>query len=53
MTLVENNAAPLDPIYTQRSQRDEDLDLQPSRGPREESLVNALVQHLGDDYEDV
>ena len=53
MTPVENEAAPLDPIYTQRSQRDEDLDLQPSRGPREKSLVNALDQYLGKDYEDV
>ena len=52
-TPTENNAATLDPIYTQRSQRDEDLDLQPSRGPREESLVNALDQYLGDDYEDI
>ena len=37
----------------QRSQRHEDLDLQPSRGPREESLVNALDQFLDDNYEDV
>ena len=27
------DAAPLDPIYTQKSQQDEDLDLHPSRGP--------------------
>ena len=52
-TPTENNVAPLDPIYTRRSQRDKELDLQPSRGPREESLVNALDQYLGDDYEDV
>ena len=52
-TPVENEATPLDPIYTQRSQRDEDLDLQPSRGPKEESLVNVLDQYLGEDYEDV
>ena len=32
-TPVDNNAAPLNPIYTQRSQQDEELDLQPSRGP--------------------
>ena len=44
-TPIDNNAAPLDPIYTKRSQRDEDLDLQPSRGPREESIVNALDQY--------
>ena len=28
------DTAPLDPIYTQRSQQEEDLGLQPSRGPR-------------------
>ena len=31
---TEDDAAPLNPIYTQRSQQDEEeLDLQPSRGP--------------------
>ena len=49
---MDDDAAPLNPIYTKRSQRDEDLDLQPSRGPREESLVNALGQFLDDNYED-
>ena len=44
---------PLDPINTQRSQWEEELDLQPSRGPREESLVNALDQYLGEEYEDI
>ena len=53
MTPVENEEVPLDPIYTQRSQRDEELDLQPSRGPKEESLVNTLDQYLGEDYKDV
>ena len=52
-TPVEDDAAPLNPIYTQRSQRDEDLDLQPSRGPREGSLANVLDQFLDDNYEDV
>ena len=52
-TPVENDAAPLNPIYTQQSQQDEDLDLQPSRGPREETLVNVLDQYLGDNYKDV
>ena len=32
-TPVDNDTAPLNPMYTQRSQQDEDLDLQPSRGP--------------------
>ena len=50
---MENKAVPLDPIYTERSQQDEELYLQPSRGPKEESLVNALDQYLGEDYEDV
>ena len=53
MTPVENEAVPLDPIYTQRSQRNEELDLQPSRGPKEESLVNTLDQYLCEDYEDM
>ena len=35
------DAAPLDPIYTQRSEQEEDLDLWPSRGPHGESLLNA------------
>ena len=52
-TPAEDDAAPLNPIYTQRSQRDEDLDLQPSRGPREESLSNAQDQFLNESYEDV
>ena len=38
----DNDVAPLDPIYTQRSQQNDDLDLHPSRGPREESIVNVL-----------
>ena len=33
------DTASLDPIYTQRSQQEEDLDLQPSRGPRGKSLL--------------
>ena len=53
MSVDDNDAATLNPIYTQRSQQDEDLDLQPSRGPRDESLGNALEQFLDDNYEDV
>ena len=37
---------------TQQAQREE-LDLQPSRGPREESLVNTIDQFLDENYEDV
>ena len=47
------DVAPLDPIYTQRSQQEEELDLQPSRGPRGESLLNVMEQFLDDNYEDV
>ena len=37
---------------TQQAQ-EEELDLQPSRGPREESLVNTIDQFLDKNYEDV
>ena len=47
------DVAPLDPIYTQRSQQEEDFDLQPSTGPRGESLLNVMEQFLDDNYEDV
>ena len=47
------DTAPLDPIYTQRSQQEEALDLQPSRGPRSDSLLNVMEQFLDENYEDV
>ena len=47
------DVAPLDPSYTQRSQQEEELDLQPSRGSRGESLLNVMEQFLDDNYEDV
>ena len=31
----------------------EELDLQPSRGPREESIVNTIDQFLDENYDDV
>ena len=37
---------------TQQAQ-EEELDLQPSRGPREESLVNTIEQFLDENYEEV
>ena len=37
---------------TQQTQ-EEELDLQPSRGPREDSLVNTIDQFLDENYEDV
>ena len=49
----DSDVAPLDPIYTQRSQQETELDLQPSRGPKEDSMVNVLDQFLDDNYEDV
>ena len=45
--------APLDPIYTQRSQQEEELDLQPSRGPRSNSMLGVMEQFLDDNYEDI
>ena len=33
--------------------QNEELDLQPSRGPREESIVNTIDQFLDKNYEDV
>ena len=33
--------------------REEELDLQPSRGPRDESLINTIEQFLDENYEDV
>ena len=47
------DTAPLDPIYTQRSQQEEELDLQPSRGPRSNSLLGVMEQFLDDNYEDI
>ena len=37
----------------QGTQKEEELDLQPSREPREESLVNTIDQFLDENYEDV
>ena len=47
------------PVYTNpenqgtQQVQEEELDLQPSRGPREESLVNTIDQFLDENYEDV
>ena len=40
------------PVDIQQAQ-EEELDLQPSQGPREESLVNTIDQFLDENYEDV
>ena len=50
---TEDDAAPLNPIYTQRSQQDEDLDLQLLRGPRDKNLGEAIGNFLDDNYEDI
>ena len=47
---------PVDTIPTNQSiqqTQNEELDLQPSRGPREESIVNTIDQFLDENYEDV
>ena len=47
---------PVDTIPTDQSiqqTQNEELDLQPSRGPREESMVNMIDQFLDENYEDV
>ena len=49
----DSDGALLDPIYTQRYQQENELELHPSRGPKEDSMVNVLDQFLDDNYEDV
>ena len=47
---------PVDTIPTNQGiqqAQNEELDLQPSRGPKEESIVNTIDQFLDDNYEDV
>ena len=47
---------PVDTIPTNQGtqqMQNEELDLQPSRGPREESIVNTIDQFLDENYEDV
>ena len=55
-TTANHVTTPVDTIRenqgTQQVQ-EEELDLQPSRGPREESLVNTIDQFLDENYEDV
>ena len=55
-TTANHVTTPVDTIPenqgTQQAQ-EEELDLQPSRGPREESLVNTIEQFLDENYEDV
>ena len=55
-TTANHVMTPVDTIAESQSNqeaREEELDLQPSRGPRDESLVNTIEQFLDDNYEDV
>ena len=53
-TTANHVTTPVDTIpVNQGTQQEEELDLQPSRGPREESLVNTIGQFLDENYEDV
>ena len=55
-TSANHVTTPVDTILTNQSiqqVQNEELDLQPSRGPREESIVNTIDQFLDDNYEDV
>ena len=55
-TSANRLATPVDTTPTNLSiqqTQNEELDLQPSRGPREESIVNTIDQFLDKNYEDV
>ena len=55
-TSANRVTTPVDTILTNQSiqqTQNEELDLQPSRGPREESIVNTIDQFLDENYEDV
>ena len=53
-TTANHVTTPVDTTpVNQGTQQEEELDLQPSKGPREESLVNTTDQFLDEYYEDV
>ena len=55
-TSANRVTTPVNTTLTNRSMQQmqhEELDLQPSRGPREESIVNTIDQFLDENYEDV
>ena len=55
-TSANHVTTPVNTTQTNRSiqqTQDEELDLQPSRGPREGSIVNTIDQFLDENYEDV
>ena len=55
-TTANRVTKPVETVYANKGTQpaqEEELDLQPSRGPREGSLVNTIDQFLDDNYEDV
>ena len=55
-TMVNHVTTPVEAVHTNQvtqQTQEEELDLQPSRGPREGSLVNTIDQFLDENYEDV
>ena len=55
-TSANRVTTPVNTTPTNRSfqqTQDEELDLQPSRGPREESIVHTIDQFLDENYDDV
>ena len=55
-TTANRVTTPIDAAHANKGTQqvqEEELDLQPSRGPREESLVNTIDQFLDENYEDV
>ena len=55
-TTANRVTTPVEAVHTNQvtqQTQEEELDLQPSRGPREGSLVNTIDQFLDENYEDV
>ena len=55
-TTANRVTTPVEAVHTNQitqQMQEEELDLQPSRGPREGSLVNTIDQFLDENYEDV
>ena len=53
---MQTSDGPLNPMYTQQTEgRETDLDMQPSRGPKnpETSMGDALNAYMDDDYNDI
>ena len=55
-TMANRVTTPVEAVHTNQvtqQMQEEELDLQPSRGPREGSLVNTIDQFLDENYEDI